>query len=80
VGSWSFGRDKIRAAGARCMLAGLGQEIVCGAGQSHYSIGDLRCFTHGNFFLQFVGESNTLLPSMHGQTFNNCTVFISSVI
>jgi hypothetical protein len=29
---------------------GAGQEIVCGAGQSHYSTGTITRFTHGNFF------------------------------
>jgi len=36
-----------------------GQEIVCGAGQSHYSTGAVTKFTQGNFFSQSVGKSNT---------------------
>jgi hypothetical protein len=52
---------KRRAAGWREQ----GQKIVCGAGQSHYSTGTQLCFTDGNFFSRFVGESNTFLPDMH---------------
>ncbi|MCS0633241.1 hypothetical protein NX786_28285 [Telluria mixta] len=42
---------------------GSGQEIVCGARQSHYSIDVGARFTEGNLFSQSVGESNTLLTS-----------------
>jgi hypothetical protein len=42
---------------------GSGQEIVCGAGQFHYSTGVGTRFTQSNFFSQFVVESNTFLTS-----------------
>ena len=42
-----------------------GQEIACGAGQVHYSIGVTCRFTRGNFFRIYVGKSNTSFPDMH---------------
>ncbi len=42
-----------------------GQEIACGAGQDHYSIGVMQRFTYGNFFHISVGKSNTSFPDMH---------------
>jgi hypothetical protein len=42
-----------------------GQEIACGAGQAHYSIGVTCRFTCGNLFRIYVGKSNTSFPDMH---------------
>jgi hypothetical protein len=58
---------------------GSGQEIVCGAGQSHYSIGTITGFTHGNFFSRYVGESNTLLPNWQAHFRVFSLILISSV-
>jgi hypothetical protein len=56
-----------------------GQEIVCGAGQFHYSTGAVARFTHGNFFSQDVGESNTFLSNWQGQFRVFWAILINSV-
>jgi hypothetical protein len=56
-----------------------GQEIVCGAGQSHYSTGTVVRFTHGNFFSQYVGESNTLLSNWQSYDGVFWSILINSV-
>nr|WP_143028957.1 hypothetical protein [Massilia sp. PDC64] len=42
---------------------GSGREIVCGVGQSHYSIGDTRRFTCGNFFSYFCRQIQHILAT-----------------